>query len=837
MIKYANLRCEDFKRTDNTNLITTNFVRDDGKIIIPDTSHNWSAKVTDMKDGKFAGTYPVTISGANISVSSKDMTRLATGTYGLEVWEEYNGQRVIYPSIGFIQFRIHRNASDKLEPVQETVDITDVINELHKAGSNVVIDKVNILDPSSQPSVTSEIKDGKNHLIFNLPRGQQGQRGFQGPAGKDGAQGIPGLPGKDGNQGPQGLKGDPGPIGPKGDKGDPGDRGPQGNPGEKGDQGLQGPKGDKGDSAYQVWLANNHTGSETDFLASLKGAKGETGLQGPQGIQGLKGDTGPAGKSAYQTWLDNGNNGNETDFLNSLKSKDGKDVDPSKYLSKEEAQTTYATKDSVKSITLDTAKRTINVGGQVINVPDSVDLTPYVKRDEVPQIVYDTHKRTLTINGTEVDLPANVDLSNYYTKSEVDQQVAKAIVGDKINLSGYLTTENAKDTYQTKDDASTQNIKLQSEIDKKADTTVLNNYVPKSQIDTLKGPKGDKGEPGANGADGKSAYQIWLDTGNKGTETDFINSLKGSQGPKGETGSQGIQGPQGKQGEPGVAGPQGERGPQGDKGDSAYQIWLDEGNSGTEQDFLKSLIPDVSGIQKTADNANSTAQEAVDTANSAKTTANEAKSNADVAINTANTASETASTASSLASGASEAASDAAAKANEAQSTAEQALAKEPDLSPYLTSKDAADTYATKASVPTVTLDVGNRILALNGGSINIPDNVDLSGYATKSELPQVSLNTSAKTISVNGQSISIPNSVDLSGFYTKEETDQKIEAHKVDLTGYLTEDSAAKTYATKDSLSDYAKKSDVVAAKVDYDAIYAKDKQYIEDAILNGKW
>lgn len=184
MSKYANLRFEDFKRTDNTNLITTNFVRDDGKIITPDTSHNWSAKVTDMKDGKFAGTYPVTISGDDISVSSKDMTRLKTGTYGLEVWEEYNGQRVIYPSAGFIQFRIHRNAGDKLEPVQETVDITDVINELHKAGLNVVIDKVNILDPSSQPSVTSEIKDGKNHLIFNLPRGQQGQRGFQGPAGK-----------------------------------------------------------------------------------------------------------------------------------------------------------------------------------------------------------------------------------------------------------------------------------------------------------------------------------------------------------------------------------------------------------------------------------------------------------------------------------------------------------------------------------------------------------------------------------------------------------------------------------------------------------------------------
>lgn len=29
----------------------------------------------------------------------------------------------------------------------------------------------------------------------------------------------------------------------------------------------------------------------------------------------------------------------------------------------------------------------------------------------------------------------------------------------------------------------------------------------------------------------------------------------------------------------------------GDRGDSAYQIWLNEGNEGTEQDFLDSLRP------------------------------------------------------------------------------------------------------------------------------------------------------------------------------------------------------------------------------------------------------
>lgn len=53
------------------------------------------------------------------------------------------------------------------------------------------------------------------------------------------------------------------------------------------------------------------------------------------------------------------------------------------------------------------------------------------------------------------------------------------------------------------------------------------------------GHKGDTGETGAtgpagadgeDGADGKSAYQIWLDAGNQGTEADFLASLQGNPG-------------------------------------------------------------------------------------------------------------------------------------------------------------------------------------------------------------------------------------------------------------------------------------------------------------------
>ena len=48
------------------------------------------------------------------------------------------------------------------------------------------------------------------------------------------------------------------------------------------------------------------------------------------------------------------------------------------------------------------------------------------------------------------------------------------------------------------------------------------------RLGNLKGPKGDRGDTGPKGSDGKSAYQSWLDLGNTGTEQQFINSLKPS---------------------------------------------------------------------------------------------------------------------------------------------------------------------------------------------------------------------------------------------------------------------------------------------------------------------
>lgn len=109
---------------------------------------------------------------------------------------------------------------------------------------------------------------------------------------------------------------------------------------------------------------------------------------------------------------------------------------------------------------------------------------------------------------------------------------------------------------------------------------------------------------------GKSAYQLWLDEGNKGSEQDFLASLKGAKGDQGATGETGQAGQPGLSAyqlavqsgfkgsetewldflRKGPQGPKGEPGKDGKDGQSAYQIWLNNGHEGTETDFLNSLI-------------------------------------------------------------------------------------------------------------------------------------------------------------------------------------------------------------------------------------------------------
>jgi len=91
---------------------------------------------------------------------------------------------------------------------------------------------------------------------------------------------IKGEKGDKGDTGEQGIQGETGPQGPQGEKGDTG---------SAGTNGINGTNGVDGKSAYQIWLDNGNTGSETDFLNWLKGKDGTNGVNGINGTNGVNG--------------------------------------------------------------------------------------------------------------------------------------------------------------------------------------------------------------------------------------------------------------------------------------------------------------------------------------------------------------------------------------------------------------------------------------------------------------------------------------------------------------------------------------------------------------------
>jgi hypothetical protein len=105
----------------------------------------------------------------------------------------------------------------------------------------------------------------------------------------------------------------------------------------------------------------------------------------------------------------------------------------------------------------------------------------------------------------------------------------KEITGDSLNISW--------NDIQNKPDVATQadlkNIELKPGPQGEPGVPGTNG---KDGID------GKDGQPGRDGTDGKSAYQIWLDNGHSGTETDFLNSLKGAKGDPGQNGTNGKDG-------------------------------------------------------------------------------------------------------------------------------------------------------------------------------------------------------------------------------------------------------------------------------------------------------
>ena len=93
-------------------------------------------------------------------------------------------------------------------------------------------------------------------------------------------------------------------------------------------------KGTDGKSAYEIAVEHGFVGTEAEWLESLKGIDGKNGADGlpgkdgkngTDGLSGRDGINGTDGKSAYIIAVEHGFSGTENEWLQSLKGADGRD--------------------------------------------------------------------------------------------------------------------------------------------------------------------------------------------------------------------------------------------------------------------------------------------------------------------------------------------------------------------------------------------------------------------------------------------------------------------------------------------------------------------------------
>lgn len=234
----------------------------------------------------------------------------------------------------------------------------------------------------------------------------------------------------------------------------------------------------------------------------------------------------------------------------------------------------------------------------IVRSKDLVKLDPGQYRLEAWETFTDQDDETTIWPTPQSSISFTIEANITDQLGEMIKQVNfQDVVNSAVTAAGLNVTVGTTTTLQAGSQARVE----QKLVDGK---NQFNFYIPA-------GKQGGKGDPGDKGDPGKSAYQVWLDLGNTGTEQEFINALKGPQGNPGTPGKDGSNGQDGKsayqvwldaghkgtqddffaflKGDKGDTGKPGTDGKTGANGKSAYQVWLDLGNKGTETDFINAL--------------------------------------------------------------------------------------------------------------------------------------------------------------------------------------------------------------------------------------------------------
>ncbi len=386
-------------------------------------------------------------------------------------------------------------------------------------------------------------------------------------------------------------------------------------------------QGNTGMSAYEIAKSKGYTGSEEEWIASLKGDTGATGKDGlsafelakNQGYTGtvtewLASLVGKDGSSAYDIAVENGYVGDEASWLKSLQGKSAYEIyvdlnqlSADKILSLEKF-TEVDNLDSVTSRYQTYVEALRETDSKITPLNEEAFLDSYIKNggaydsfiglstdgkgwlneyltkliapeknlseDEVNKIFEELSTMSeLNFSEATKDCTTVEDYAKKYV------ELVNTAASNVLNKDNTGTTSNWTDVSidevidgQTVLERALTLWKESLTLEKVYDvyTYTAKNLTAESYSEIL--PE-DKWIESLKGKDGQSAYQIAVQNGYKGSESDWLASLKGDNGTSGTNGT---------------------------NGKSAYQIAVDNGFTGTEAEWLQSLVGNSSSTNGTS---------------------------------------------------------------------------------------------------------------------------------------------------------------------------------------------------------------------------------------------
>ena len=388
----------------------------------------------------------------------------------------------------------------------------------------------------------------------------------------------------------------------------------------------------------------------------------------------------------------------------------------------------YALKSSIPNVVLDVAKRSLSVNGASITIPQSVDLSQYAKSSDVPSVKFSQDTNTLTVDGTAVKIPEEVDLTPYAKSADVTKEIDQKLGSiPSVDLTDYVRKEDVADFVRKTDIKPVPEIKL--DTDKRTLTVDGQNIDIPSAVDLSQYAKVDAVPSVALDAE-KRTITI------NGTSINVPDTVN-----------------------------------------------LD--NYVTQSELTQKLATvsqggkiDLTGYVTKAD-ADATYAKKTDIAGMLTKT---------------------------------EADQDYAAKSD----------IKDVDLTPYAKTADIDKDFAKKSDVPSVTYDAEKKTLSVNGKTVELPENVDLSGYAKTTDvnslfntvtgtIPQIGWDAGSRMLDINGTGVVIPQNVDMSAYLKTADAEQTF-AKKSDVPDVvLSRDSEHLWISGQDiPLGEYAKERDV---------------------------